>query len=105
MQVEEGCAWVEQLTPLHESVEDRLQQHGDLVLDGQVDAQWIMIKRRNLPKGFCRDIEPGERDHIDFDFAIDQSIRRVLIYSNFANRKKEDRGWNLNTIHEIPLPI
>jgi len=105
MQVEQGCAWVEQLTPLHKSIEDRLRDNGDLVPDGLVDAQWIMIRRRDLPKGFCRDIEPGETDHIDFDFAIDQSIRRVLIYSNLANRKKEDRGWNLNTIHETPQPI
>lgn len=105
MRVEQGCAWVEQLTPVPESVANRLQQTNDLVPEGRVDAEWVLIKKIDLPKGFCRDVEPGETDHIDFDFAIDESIQRVLIYSNLANRKKKDRGWNLNTIHETPLPI
>lgn len=106
MRVEQGCAWVEQLTPLPKSVADRIQHGSDFVLEGRVDAEWILIEpKRDLPKGFCRDVEPGETDHIDFDFAIDESVRRVLIYSDLANRKKKDRGWNLNTIHETPSRI
>jgi hypothetical protein len=105
MRVEQGCAWVEQLTPLPQSVEGRLGRNEDYVLEGQVDAEWGLIKKRDLPKGFCRDIEPGETDQIDFDFVIDQDIRRVLIYSHLANRRKMVGGWNLNTIHQIPTTL
>src|ERR1043165_7074121 len=87
MRIQQGCAWIEQLTPLPESVAQRLHETHELVPTERVDAEWILIKKLDLPKDFCLDIEPGETDHIDFDFVIDGSIKRVLIYSHLANRK------------------
>lgn len=105
MRVGEGCAWIEQLSPLPEIVQTRLAEGGDLVPSERVDAEWMLVARRDLPAGYCRDIEPGETDQIDFDFAIEETVRRVLIYSHLANRRKKVHGWNLNTVHETPQPI
>jgi hypothetical protein len=101
MQIKSGCAWVEQLQPLPESTERDLKA-GEFIPPGRVDAAWALLEKRDLPKNFLREIEPGETDQIDFDFCIDSNVRRVLIYSNLPNAKKKIGGWNLNTIHEAP---
>ncbi len=98
-----GCAWVEQLAPLPPAIEDSIRRNGDIVRVGQVHAEWLLLQKRDLPKDHLIEIEPGETDQIDFDFVIDSSVRRVLIYSHLANTKKQTGGWNLNTIHEIPV--
>jgi hypothetical protein len=69
MQIESGCAWVEQLQPLPENTQRELEA-GDFVPAGRVDAEWSQLQQRDLPKGFLQEIEPGETDQIDFDFVL-----------------------------------
>lgn len=97
-----GCAWVEQLAPLPPAIQDSISGGDDIVQPGRVDAEWLLLQKRDLAQDHLLEIDPGETDQIEFDFAIDASIRRVLIYSYLANTRRRTGGWNLNTIHEIP---
>lgn len=104
MRITNGCAWVEQLTPLPEAVSARIASGEDVVRENRIDAEWALVQKRDLPPNHCREIEPGETDQIDFDFMIEPDVQRILVYSHLANPRKETAGWNLNTIHEIPSP-
>jgi hypothetical protein len=104
MRITNGCAWLEQLSPLPDAVSARIAGGEDVVRENQIDAEWALIQKRDLPPKHSREIEPGETDQIDFDFMIEPDIQRILVYSHLPNPRKETVGWNLNTIHEIPSP-
>lgn len=68
------------------------------------EIQWPLLGEVDLSGKEQRcEIEPGEKEEFDFDFAVDSEIKSVVIYSYFKNRKKRGReiGWNKTTIYDI----
>lgn len=105
--IAEGCTWVQQLTPLPPEVQNAICSGKDPMPPDATEFDWDMIKERTLKAGQF-EIEPGEVEEFHFDFTIEQSVSRVLIYSHMENPTKsgwwgtKKIGWNLSTVYEIP---
>ena len=72
--------------------------------DGETEIHWPLLKSRDLyfEKRGC-EIEPGEKQDIQFDFIISKNIQTVAVYTFVKNKKRRDReiGWDSTTIYEI----
>ena len=103
----EGCTWVQQLTPLPAEINEVIAAGVDPVQKDTTEFPWPIIGERKLNAETRYEIEPGEPDEFHFDFCIDRSVSRVLIYSHVENRTKsglfgtQKIGWNLSTVYEI----
>ncbi len=103
----ECCTWVEQLTPLPDSVRNQMLAGKDPVESSRTDIEWTLIAERKLDPTAGYEIEPGEAEEFHFDFMIDQNVSRVLIYSYLENKKKrrwpttKTIGWNISTIYDM----
>ena len=69
---------------------------------------WPLLSERNkiFPESF--DIEPGEKDVIDFEFVIPLKVEAVRVYSYFQNEKKingaNEVGWSISTYYDLREP-
>ena len=48
-------------------------------------------------------IEPNEKQDIDFDFFVDSSVQSVLIRSRVENPMSKPLGWEVTTIYDMPI--
>ncbi len=66
---------------------------------------WPLLTERVKIFGKPLDIEPGEKDVIDFEFVIPSNIETVRIYSYFRNEKKtkgkDEVGWSVSTYYDF----
>lgn len=49
------------------------------------------------------ELEPGEEQHVLFDFLIPKSTKALKVYSFVDNARNKGLGWNRTTIHEVTL--
>jgi hypothetical protein len=69
---------------------------------------WPLLNERKST--LTVDIEPGEKQTMDFEFAVPSNAKVVRVYSYFRNErtKKEDSevGWGLSTYYDFrPLEV
>ena len=66
---------------------------------------WPLLSKRNKIFEKPLDIEPGEKDVIDFEFAIPSKVEAVRIYSYFRNEEKtkgkDEVGWSTSTYYDF----
>lgn len=68
---------------------------------------WPMIgERKNFLEPPLVDIEPGETEYMDFEFAISSNVRAIRAYSYIRNENKTDgaheSGWHMSSFYELP---
>lgn len=99
-----GRIWVQQVLPVPGHIADQLQRNIDLVKQGETEIEWpcIGLRETDLSEEPC-EIEPGETDHLHFDFVVESEVRTVKIYSYFENVRRRDRpiGWTVSTFHDM----
>jgi len=69
---------------------------------------WPLLSERNKIFPEPLDIEPGEKDVIDFEFVIPLKVEAVRVYSYFRNEKKtkgaNEVGWSISTYYDLRKP-
>lgn len=73
--------------------------HSLQTVDKEEDRfSWPLVSERVKHYGKGLDIEPGEKDVIDFEFAIPSSVKVIRIYTYFRNEDKSvgssEVGWS-----------
>ena len=98
-----GDIRLQQILPLHASLLGPLAAGGDLVEKPEDLISWPPLCRY-LPK-LDIDIEPKEKDTLEYDFLVPGSLRTIRLYSYFENEMYSSRtrevGWHFSTIYEI----
>ncbi|WP_447979626.1 hypothetical protein [Candidatus Nitrospira bockiana] len=66
---------------------------------------WPLIAERDTKFTQPLDIEPGEKDFIEFEFAVPSEVAVVRVYSYFRNDQKSDStnevGWSLSSQYDF----
>ena len=66
---------------------------------------WPLLSERNKIFEKPLDIEPGEKDVIDFEFVIPSKVKAIRIYSYFRNEEKtkgkDEVGWSISTYYNF----
>lgn len=66
---------------------------------------WPLLAERENKGQESLDIEPGESDSIEFEFAIPPTVKVVRVYSYFQNRirstEQEQIGWSRSSVYEF----
>ena len=66
---------------------------------------WHLLYKRTKIYEKQLDIEPSEKDVLDFEFVIPSKVEVVRIYSYFRNEKKttgkDEVGWKLSTYYDF----
>lgn len=64
----------------------------------------VLSERVNIPK-YLLDIEPGEKDFVDFEFAVSNEVRVVRVYSYFRNDNRSSAeaqiGWTIASYYDF----
>lgn len=72
------------------------------------EAGWLQIGEHNVAPGTGEArIEPGETDHFEHDFLIDDEVELLQVYShmvNVAHGDNSDLGWTLTTLYNLRSP-
>jgi hypothetical protein len=88
---------MQQIRPFPTEVEQLLDKTGMLVSGAEREAEWPLVAEKEVawPQGSC-EIEPGERQQLDFDFAVESSLTTVLAYAYVKNlaKRKTEIGWD-----------
>lgn len=69
---------------------------------------WPMIAYRKNTFKTPRILEPGEKEQLDYEFAIPAAVRTVRIYSHVLNKKgnmKLNEGWHTSTFYDFSNPM
>ncbi|HVO67794.1 MAG TPA: hypothetical protein VMT12_15060 [Syntrophales bacterium] len=70
---------------------------------------WPLIAERENSFKNALDIEPGEKDFIEFEFVVPTKIKVVRIYSYFSNDLKSkvqnEVGWSTSSHYSFGKPI
>ena len=65
--------------------------------------EWPLLNERKST--LMVDIEPGEKQTMDFEFAVPSNVNVVRVYSYFQNERKHERdsgiGWGLSTYYDF----
>jgi hypothetical protein len=79
----------------------------------QVDRQtdrfpWQLIAERNENLTPAFDIEPGEKQSVDFEFATPSEVKVVRVYAYFRNDQKstadDEVGWETSSYYDFRAP-
>jgi hypothetical protein len=101
----EGDIRLQQILPLHASLLGPLARGEDLVEKPEDLISWPPLCRY-LPK-LDLDIEPKEKDILEYDFLVPRSLRTIRLYSYFKNERysygTHELGWHSSTIYEIQV--
>ncbi len=66
---------------------------------------WPLIAERTGNFEGAFDIEPGEKDFVEFEFAVPSEVKVVRIYSYFQNDKKAEDGhevgWSVSSYYDF----
>ncbi len=64
---------------------------------------WPLVASRKKIWDTPLEIEPGEHDELDFEFAIDSNITNLRVYSFFRNETKKELelGWQQSSFYEL----
>jgi len=99
-----GIVRLHQIVPAPDELLSTIRSGNDPISEEKNEYDWPLIAERE-PKWEKRnfEIEPGETDHANFDFIIDNDIETIEIYTYLKNKKKRFReiGWNLTTIYDL----
>ncbi len=99
-----GTTRVQQVLPLLPGMLHVINEGKDPVPEEDTKIEWPLIIEResNWNEGIF-EIEPGEKDQIVYDFAIDADIETIVVYSYYKNIKKRhpDIGWGLTTVYDL----
>jgi hypothetical protein len=65
---------------------------------------WPLLSSREAlwDKATTRSIEPGEKDSIDFEFAVSSSIRAIRVYAFIPNDDSHNQGWSVSEFYSFP---
>ncbi len=63
-------------------------------------ADWPVIEVARNQKLNIK-IEPGEKDRLDYDFAIPSNVQTIEIYSSFSNPNDPDFAWSKSTLYDL----
>jgi len=95
---------VNRVLPLSDELSETIGRGEDPVKEGEIEVEWPMIhdRPRKWKEGEF-EIEPGESDHLHFEFLLESDIEVVVLYTYFINVKKRERdiGWNLTTVYDL----
>lgn len=92
------------IIPLDTAIEEKISRNEDPVTGDNHEILWPLIYNREKEYGEGNvELEPKEKEELNFDFIIDKDVKVIQIYSYFKNKMKSDReiGWNCTTFHEI----
>jgi hypothetical protein len=67
---------------------------------------WPLVAERKILVESPREIEPGEKDQIDFEFAVPSDIKVVRVYAYFQNDTKtklykDEIGWKTSIYYDF----
>lgn len=66
---------------------------------------WPLIAKREKSLKPSLDIEPGEKDFIDFEFVVPSEIKVIRVYSYFRNDQRSkggnEFGWTVSSYYEL----
>ena len=99
-----AATWVQQVTPLAQSLKDAIDQDQDPVKEGASEIEWPLIEERNWSWDRKQaEIEPGESETLVADFIVDADVRVVAVYTFVKNASKKGRelGWARTTLWDI----
>lgn len=69
---------------------------------------WRLIAKREHNFKKALDIEPGEKDFIEYEFVVPTEIKVVRIYSYFRNDKRsknhDEIGWSISSHYDFEKP-
>lgn len=101
--------WVQQILPMEPEPLRSLEE-------GKVaEAPWLTLghPHENKAGPDAPELEPGEHEHFEHDFLIDDEAQVVQVYSHFHNpsrrrswwggSKADERGWTLTTVHDLQI--
>jgi len=102
MSIEEAIVRVQQILPLASCATEpcaRTQVREALSNTVRKDDQfsWPLIGERELKFTKTDEVEPGEKQTLDFEFAVPSSVKLVRVYTYFQNKQKsgndKELGW------------
>jgi hypothetical protein len=89
---------VHQVLPVHPDVERSLAD-GTLIPDDEPHALWHCLDSKKV--SLQGKIEPGDRDHFDFDFVIPAAVKTVYVYSYVDNATADNLGWGQTCLYDL----
>lgn len=101
--IESGEVRLQQIKPLSENISSAIESFKENKTENKSDIGWPLLDKRILKyaKEKPYELEPGEKEHFEFDFIVDQEIETVQFYTHIENTFKENVGWNYTSIHEL----
>ena len=87
-----------QVLPVHPDVERSLAD-GTTIPEGEPHANWHPLDTKVVP--VQGKIEPGDRDHFDFDFVIPTAVKTVYVYSYVDNATADNLGWSRTCLYDL----
>src|ERR1700737_2768954 len=99
-----GFVLVQQVIPATPELLKGLHEGGDITSEKKTECDWPLLGQRLCEwQSESHEMEPGEDENIEFDFAVGSEVRTVEVYSYFKNEKSFERdiGWNLTTLYDL----
>jgi hypothetical protein len=100
----QGFVRVQQVIPASPELLKALHARGDITDKKESECDWPLLGEHSCDwQSESHEMEPGEDENIEFDFAVRSDVKTVEVYSYFKNEKKFDReiGWNLTTLYDL----
>ena len=87
----------------------KMMQHLEKAIERKEDRfSWPLLSERTKIFEKTMDIEPGEKDVIDFEFVLSSRVETIRIYSFFRNEQKtkgkDEVGWSISTYYDFREP-
>ncbi len=110
-----GETRVQQVEPWPKWFLEKVKNGEDPVEEGQTEVNWpyagepgerlLQFEKKE------REVEPGEKDEIHFDFVLTAECEAVLVYTYIQNqaklgwrRKGRDIGWGVTSLYDLHNP-
>lgn len=108
MDIDQAIIRIQQVLPVTSCVGDPCAERQ--LKDASADVQrkddrfaWPLIAERNVTANI--EIEPGEKQSLDYEFVIPVTVKAVRIYTYFRNQhrssKRKEIGWYLSSYYDF----
>ncbi|MBD3392069.1 MAG: hypothetical protein GF410_08615 [Chitinivibrionales bacterium] len=90
---------VQRIIPLHEEIEERLNDGFDLVLQEKHSVEWPALEQQESNTRVT--VLPGETRVVSWEVGIDSHIGTVRVYSFFSPSVRDTLGWAHASVHDM----
>lgn len=95
---------IQQILPLDAEMLQAIGQGKPIVQEDDTEAVWPLIhsKKSNWTRRDFQ-IEPGESDHIRYDFILVHGVQTIEVYTYIDNESIRSRkiGWSTTTLYDL----